>query len=257
MKEIRESMKLFQQHDPMKEIRESMKLFQQHDPMKEIRESMKLLQPSNNSINVVLNLISTEKWGLDSEDFSEFQCSEDGSISIGSNSATHQQIQDIVHQVTSNTFDEGSLHFEQAIDRILAEIRTLREPYLQKILSFLIYSLIVGLFLSAINPVTDYYIKKSLSSGDKREIVKNVRKTLTREVSEKSLLSAFKIVTADVLIVRKLGAKKSKMIGKLYFSSVVEVLEKKRSWSLVVWHDEENQISLQGWVFSTHLKAIK
>lgn len=256
LKEFLESTKAFKFQDPFEELRESMKTFKFQDPFKELRESMKTLQLPN-SIKDILSSISANKWPLAYEDSSDLQINEDGTISIGSDSVNHDQLKSIVHQVVSSTFNGRTIRIEQAIDRVISKIGSLKEPFIQKILTWLIFPLIVGIVLSVVMPIADYYIKETLSSGEKRLIVKQVRKIITSKVENKSYLYSFRIVSANTLNVRKSGYNKSAKVGVLYFGEVVEVLQKGRKWSLVKWHNEESKTSLQGWVLSRYLKRIK
>ncbi|WP_178090919.1 SH3 domain-containing protein [Plesiomonas shigelloides] len=256
MKEIRESMKALQMHDSMKEIRESMKALQMHDPMREIRESMKAFQALGTLGNLV-NGITDERWELVLDGTSGIEVHADGQVTIDSVLVSQENIQEIAQQVISNSIEIRALQFEQYVDSLINEIRSLKDPTRQRLLAWLIYPLIVGLVLSVVNPVADYYIKESLNSDEKRLVVKDVSKAITNTIGNKEYLSSFRIVTTTSLNVRKLGSTKSDVVGKLYLGDVVEVIEKGRNWSFVSWQDTESDVLVRGWVFSRYLKAIK
>ena len=272
MKEIRESMKALQMHDPMKELRESMKALQMHDPMKELRESMKALQINDpmkdiresmktfrslGTLGDLVNGLTDERWELVLDGTDGIEVHADGQVTIDSILVTQEKVQEIAQQVISNCNEIRTLQFEQYIDSLINEIRSLKDPILQRLLAWLIYPLIVGLVLSVVNPVADYYIKETLNSGEKRQVVKDVSKAITNTVGNKAYLSSFRVVTATSLNVRKLGSTKSDVVGKLYLGDVVEVIEKGRNWSLISWQDTESDVVVRGWVFSRYLKAIK
>jgi uncharacterized protein YgiM (DUF1202 family) len=143
------------------------------------------------------------------------------------------------------------------MDRILNEISSLKDPIIQRILTWLIYPIIVGLVLSVVNPISDYYVKEELKSGEKRQVVKDVSSAITSTIDKKYYLRLFRIVTATSLNVRKLGSKNSDIVGSLYLGDVVEVIEKGRKWSLIQWQDGESEATLKGWVYSRYLKVIK
>jgi len=170
---------------------------------------------------------------------------------------TQEQVQEIAQQVISESIKAGAHQFEQYIDTLINEIRSLKDPILQKVLAWLIYPIIVGLVLSVVNPVADNYVKDTLKGGEKRQIVKDVSNAITSTVSNKAYLSSFRVVTATSLNVRKLGSNKSDVVGTLYLGDVVEVIEKDRKWSLISWQDSESDALLRGWVFSRYLKVIK
>ena len=256
MEELRESMMAMQMHDPMKELRESMMAMQMHDPMKELRESLKAYR-SINSLGEIIKNISDNRWNLELESESGIERNLDGSISIDSAIYTQEQVQEIAQQVVSAALDGGTHVFEKQIDKLIYEIRSFKDPVLQKILMWLIYPLIVGLLLSVVSPISDFYIKEALNSGEKRQLIKDVSKAITITSNDKSLLKSFKIVTATSLNVRKSGHIKSEIIENLYLGDIVEVIEKGRKWSLITWQDSEANTLVRGWVFSRHLKVIK
>ena len=256
MKELRESMKALQMQDPMKELRESMKALQMQDPMRELRESMKAFQ-SLGSLGHLINGITDDRWELVLEGASEIEVHADGQVSIDSTLVTQEQVQEIAQQVISNSIEIRNHQFEHYIDSLIDEIRSLKDPVLQRLLAWLIYPLIVGLVLSVVNPVTDYHIKETLNGGEKRQVVKDVSQAITNTISNKAYFSSFRVVTATSLNVRKLGSNKSEVVGKLYLGDVVEIIEKGRKWSFISWQDSESNALVRGWVFSRYLKAIK
>ncbi|KAB7660569.1 SH3 domain-containing protein [Plesiomonas shigelloides] len=256
MKDLRESMKALQMHDPMNEIRESMKALQMHDPMKEIRESMKAFQALGTLGNLV-NGITDERWELILDGTSGIEVHADGQVTIDSILVTQEKIQDIAQQAISNSIEIRALQFEQYVDSLINEIRSLKDPIHQRLLAWFIYPLIVGLVLSVVNPVADYYIKEALNNYEKRQVVKDVSKAITNTIDNKSYLNSFRVVSTTSLNVRKLGSTKSDVVGKLYLGDVVEVIEKGRNWSLISWQDTESDVLVRGWVFSRYLKAIK
>jgi cell fate (sporulation/competence/biofilm development) regulator YlbF (YheA/YmcA/DUF963 family) len=258
MKEIRESMKAMQLYDPMNEIRESMKAMQLYDPMNEIRESIKAMQMHDpmKEVRDLIRALSDNRWVLDFEDESNIHLNADGMVSLGSSSISQKELQILVHQVISAAFDERSNQIDYKFDKLIEQISSLKDPFLQKLLSWLIYPLIVGLVLSVVSPVNDFYIKKALNSNEKMLVVKEVSATVSNTVPD-TFLSSFRIVTADMLYVRNSDSSRSPVLGILYFGDVVEVVEKGRTWSLVGWHDSENNVMLKGWVFSRYLKNIR
>jgi len=256
MRELRESMKALQMHDPMKELRESMKALQMHDPMRELRETMKAFQSLRSRGDLVRG-ITDDRWELVLDGISGIEAHADGQVTIGSTLVTQEQVQEIAQRVISNSIKTKTHQFEQYIDSLITEIRSLKDPALQRILAWLIYPLIVGLVLSVVNPVTDFYIKETLNGGEKRQVVKDVTQAITSTISNNAYLSSFRVVTTTSINVRKLGSNKSDVVGKLYLGDVVEVLEKGRNWSLISWQDGESDALVRGWVFSRYLKAIK
>ena len=80
--------------DPFENFRESMKTLNL-DPFKKLRESMKLVQPSI-SVTNLLRSVSSVKWPLLYEDYVDLSISDDGTISIGSDSITYIELESII-----------------------------------------------------------------------------------------------------------------------------------------------------------------
>ncbi len=268
MKELRESLKAMQMHNPMKELRESLTAMQMHDPMKELRESLTAMQMRDpmkelreaikaaRSLGDLVNGLSNDRWASVLDGGSDIEITSDGLISVNSKLVTQEQVQEIAQRVISNALNEGTYVFDQYVDRLILEIRSLKDPIFQRVLAWLIYPLIVGLVLSVANPIADYYIKEQLSSNEKRLVVKEVSKTIASTFNEKSYLRSFRIVSAKSLNIRRVNSNTSDVIGVLFLGDVVEVIEKGRKWSLISWQDSESGVFVRGWVFSRYLKAI-
>jgi len=119
-----------------------------------------------------------------------------------------------------------------------------------------IFPLIIVICASIINPIVDHNIKGYLN-GDKRSIVKELKSTVNSTIDNKKVLSSLRYVSADILNVRSSASSKSEIIGYLYFSSAILVLEKKNSWTLIEWSDSDSDLKITGWVFSRYLKKFE
>ncbi len=230
----------------------TIKALQLTDPLKEFRRSIDAID-SLSSINNVFNTISETRWESDTD----IQITEDGTISIGLNSIDQQKLQEFAIEVLEKSFNGISSQIESQLENVIKEINSLKDPFLQKVMIWLIYPIIVGLVLSVVTPITDFYIKRELNSGEKRAVVKKVKQSIVSNIANKSVLTTFRIVSANTLNVRQSGSRKSEIIGQLHIGYIVEVLNKERKWSLVIWHDKNTNTSIQGWVFSRYIKAIR
>ena len=253
MKEMRKSLKALQIHDPMKELRESLKAFQMHDPMKELRESLKAVR----SYSEFAKSISNDAWSPRIDGGSRIEINADGQLTINSKLITQERVQEIAQCVFSKALSDRTYVFEQQINRLIQEIQALKDPVFQRVIAWLIYPLIVGLVLSVVNPITDFYIKERLTKNEKKTVVEEVSKTLINSFNDQSSLSSFKIVSSTSLYIRKSGSKKSEIITTLFLGDVVEVIEKDEKWFLISWRDGESGANVQGWVYSRYLRAIK
>jgi len=266
LKELQEAMKTMQMHNPLKELQEAMKTMQMHNPLKELQESMKIMQMHNplkelreamKAVRVFGEFVSDNSQSPEVYGESGIEINPDGTLIIDSKLVTQERVQEIVQSVISKAFDDSSNVFEQNINKLIQEIRALKNPVFQNVIAWLIYPLIVGFLLSVINPVTDYYIKQRLSKNERSLVVEEVSKTLNETFTDKSSLISFRIVSVSALNVRKSSSSKSDIITTLYLGDVVEIIKKDQKWFLISWRDTENDTSIQGWAYSHYLKAIK
>ena len=276
VKELCESMQALKYQDPLKELRESLRTFQYQDPLKDIRESMQSLhlqfqnfiKPIGDSINdlqsslkntnlkQVLDSISRGNWPLAYElDGSDILVDGDGTISVATDSISKEALQDIVNQVTESAFEYAGDKLDIAVSRIVNEIQSLKDPFIQKILTRFVFPIIVGVVLLIVKPISDYYLRQSFTI-DKRVASKEINRLVRVVAKDKTYLASFRFVKEDTLNVREKGNQKSKIIGYLYFGQVVEIIEKGRSWTLVKWTDTQGG-TIQGWVYTRYLQRFK
>lgn len=268
LKEYREAMKAIQLNDPMKEVREAMKALQLQDPLKEYREAMKAtqfhgsIQAANSALKAlglenILKTMSQQEWplahaGVDGG----ISVNADNTVTLNSTTLSCSEIQQIANEIADRTFNRSSEQIEYVITKLVAEIRALKNPALEKILSLLVYPIIVALIFSIVNPITDYYIKESLNA-EKREVEKKIKKHVLSATEDSTTLNSFRLVSRKFLDVRVNPSATSPTLGRLYFGQVVVLIEKRKDWSLVAWSDDDNQLAVQGWVFSRYLSKFQ
>jgi cell fate (sporulation/competence/biofilm development) regulator YlbF (YheA/YmcA/DUF963 family) len=282
MKEVREAMKALQLQDPLKEYREAMKAIKLHDPMKGIREAMKAVelqgplkeyrtamtatQSSMREINDglkalglenILKTISRQEWPLAHATVDGgITVNADNTVTIDSTTLSCFEIQQIANEIADRTFNRSSEQIEYVITTLVAEIRALKNPALEKLLSLLVYPIIVALIFSIINPITDFYIKESLGA-EKRETEKKIKKHVLASTKDRAALDSYRLVSRGFLDVRANPSATSPALGRLHFGQVVMLIEKRKDWSLVAWSDDETEVAIQGWVFSRYLGKFR
>jgi len=139
---------------------------------------------------------------------------------------------------------------------LLSEIKKLRDPSLKRIL----YDILVPIFLSIIMLfVTPHLenIQKNLFSKNKTAATKFIEREIPKTLPDNNILYDFRFVTASILNVRSRNCQRSDLIGKLYFGSVVRIIQRNKNWTLVEWRHQDNDLLIQGWVFSRYLKKFK
>jgi len=296
VKEFRESMKFvdpMEQHrnmmklsDPMKELRESMKFV---DPMKDSRESMKFVSPVEmfkdaleatnllgqfgklqqqikdlqSTVNLdsfgsliieaqkINSLVGITKFGV------EPSINTDGTLSFLDDSVRLSSLQDVAENVIANVIKDKSANIVEAFERLIVEVKALKDPLIQKVLIQLIFPIIFSLIFAFFNPYADFNVKNYLNKTEKKQIGNQLNKAVVSHVHSSETLAALRYVSADILNVRQSNKTNGKLIGYLYFAQVVVVLEKQKDWTRVKWVDETGENSIEGWVFSRYLKKFK
>jgi hypothetical protein len=283
MKDLRDSMEFL---DPMKEYREAMKHVHS---MKGLQESIKFILPSERFKDALgaTNLwdqfgglhqqIKTLKSTISAESISslikevraintqvgitdfgtEPSINPDGTLTFALDSIELQSLHDVGSQVILHALQNQSANIVEAIERLIVEIRSVKDPLIQKILSQLIFPVVFALVFAFFNPVADFYVKNYLNKHEKKQISTQINESVISNVQSKEVLRNLRYVKADILCVRKNKSKSGQLIGHLNFGQVVEVLEKRKNWSLIKWEDETGQISIEGWVFTRYLKNFK
>jgi hypothetical protein len=252
IREAQSVMKVLQIPDHLLEAQKVMMALQIPDHFKEAQIALKSLR-----MDSIINALSQDRWPLAYEaDISDLMINNDNTISLGSKALSYAEIQEIVNQITDKAFNKAAKDFEQTLTSIIAEIRALKNPALEKILTWLVFPIIVGLIYSIINPITDYYIKAYLAS-DKRYTEKQIKKHAIRSVEDVAQLKFYRLVIREVISVRSKPLTKSPVFRKLYFGQPVILLAKKKNWALITWSDEGNDLMLQGWVLSKYLSKFK
>lgn len=78
-----------------------------------------------------------------------------------------------------------------------------------------------------------------------------------RRVLSKDDLKSFRIVTKNELIVRDGKKLNTKINGKLNKSDVIQIVEKERNRTYIIFYNKENDEVIKGWVSTRYLKKIK
>lgn len=143
----------------------------------------------------------------------------------------------------------------EAVENLKLFIASQNNPYVTYLLQIIILPLIVSLIGTyIINP----RINDVLSSYQNQHIVKKeIAIGVKQYIQDSKQLIRFRIVSCNILNVRKEKSTKSKIISHLSFGEVVEIIQKDKNWCLVRKYDNDNEIIIQGWVFTRYLSRIK
>jgi hypothetical protein len=253
MSRIVESMKMPPHIQEMSRIVESMKMPTLAQEISHIVEFFKEVNTPKGKSRVTELLKIASTFQENTDNVSNIRIDADGEICFGNSSISSDRIIAAIEAAV----DPLEKSINKAIDNIILEIKSLKEPVAQKIFILYIWPLIAILLSAVIQPVSDFYIKEKLTSNTKKAILKETKEFVTNNIYTDRFTIPIKIVTANNLVVRSSNSTKSEKIGILYFGSIVEVIEKKRDWCLVSWIDDRNALSLKGWVFSRYLTSLK
>lgn len=166
------------------------------------------------------------------------------------------EIQSLIDETISSyqdTFEKET--FEKSINRLISEIRKNKDPFVQRLILNFIFPIIVSIIISFFNPIIAE-IREHIFVRDKRAATKIVKRTISQSEIPGGVLANHRFITADILVVRSKGNRKSKIIGKLYFGQIVLMIQKKKDWSLVEWKDSDGGLFIKGWVFTRYLKKF-
>ena len=147
---------------------------------------------------------------------------------------------------------------KENFDALLSGLDKIGDPSLKSIIYSFLISMFVSIIIVFVTPHLEH-MQKNLLSQDKATVTKFIEREFPKVLPDenKDLLYDLRFVTADVLNVRIKDYQRSKLIGKLYFKSIVRVIQKKKNWTLVEWKDQDSDSVIQGWVFSRYLKKFK
>lgn len=248
---LREIMRGVQAPDPLVGLREIIEGIQASDPLAGFLEIIKELR-----LNGIAEAISADKWPLAYTSAKDIILNDDSTFTVNSTKLSYIEVQNIANRIVDRKVGQSIKGLEHAITGIAADIRALKNPALEKILTFLIYPIIIGLILSVVNPIMDYYIKKSLSA-EKRETEKKIKKHVAMVVGDMGTLDSYRLISSKALNIRSKASRKSAILGQIYLGHIVVLVKKDKDWSLVTWSDNDSGVMIQGWVFSRYLSKLR
>lgn len=241
----------------MKKIGESMaRTVALADPLRELRQAATGFQ-FNEQIKAICNAVAIQDWSAVYDNTgNDFNVNDDGTVSVRSQTITQLQLQEVADRLTDKLLGSAKEGLESILRNFLAEMRKEKDPVKNLVLKYLVFPVIVGLVMVVIGPISDFYMKKFLAS-DQRQFKKLVSKHVIASLENKAGIERYRFVSIRLLQVRSNPSRRAHIMGTLYLGQVVEVLKKSRNWALVKWYDNENDLSLQGWVFSRYLHVFK
>lgn len=144
---------------------------------------------------------------------------------------------------------------EGAFRKFVDSLRGL-DPLKQFFLIVIFGPMIVGIVLSVVNPVSDYYVRKWLSDSP-QGAEKQAKARVVNEAGGMIVLGEYRLVIArPSLVIRESPAALGKKMGSLEFGTAVRSVKEQEAFTLVEWRGEGDVI-LAGWVFTRYLKKFR
>lgn len=184
----------------------------------------------------------------------DFQFNNDGTVTAEENTYKLSEVQSLVDRFIEN-LDFGSRlqTIEEGINRLSREAKKTKNPIVQQ---FIIGLVIWFLTTFLIGPrIIEFQNKKSASQS--KRVVRALKKEFIKPEFENIDFSHIRIVATTCLNVREENNRRSTIIGKIYLGNVVTVVERRKSWTLVEWVSEDNELKIKGWVYSRYLEKLK
>lgn len=220
------------------------------DPFEDIRKSLLAHQAPFQALTEKALIDSIAKSGfhasLKSTDFSAVWQELDAQLKAQAS----QAMRTITHEAAEQPTPEA------ALQQILAAIAQTSEPKLQKVLWLIVVPMVFLLLNVVLAPIGDFYVKKSLEEKPRQEAHKAVKQAASDTVGDLRLLSDYRYVATQSLMIRSSASAKSPVMGQLHFGQTVHVLQKNKDFTLVSWTSPDHASSVQGWVFSRYLKRF-
>ena len=163
------------------------------------------------------------------------------------------------------------LDSEKAEDIVSKELSENKEPnkISKSVKSVILFIYHFMLFLAATTQVAQYVentvipIVKSYTRHEQENVfqsdkvaVKWINDELKKDVSNQ-ITKNFRIVVKNNLVVREGKSSNSRITGQLNAGHVVQIIEKRRNWSYVIYSNYMDGQVTEGWVLTRYLRQIK
>ena len=140
-----------------------------------------------------------------------------------------------------------------------AMLDAIRRPsvpsWIQTVLFYLLLPILASAIANILSTLAIDYVKAGRSESI-QEASKSVNSRAVAAVGDPALLTDYRFVSAKSLKVFTNAKALSPPIGEMRFGQAERVLRNEKDFSLVEWSAKDKSVSIQGWVFSRHLKKF-
>jgi len=197
-----------------------------------------------------------------------FELNEDGSITIGDDEFSQEEIHDEVSEIFSETIDKPN--FDQLFWKRIENIKEKR-PTLYRLVVYTISIMITVVSTYHLTarykafydnqPVSPDYVlvsRQICKAQPPNKILRDVIYSLRNDpFMGKDILSEYQVVKCETLNVRVHPSMKSQVLGTLKVGYMVRIVERHKKWTLVEYLSKDESIKIQGYVFNKFLIQIK
>jgi len=118
--------------------------------------------------------------------------------------------------------------------------------------------LLLALFVNLLSALIFQIGLTTWESKASRPAITSIRSTARAIQRSGQISSPIRVVVAQSLIVRAGPGQRTRPVGRLYLGDVVTVLKvRNRSWALVEFRHQQEEIVVQGWVFRRYLQTLR
>ncbi|KAF0220197.1 MAG: hypothetical protein FD174_1436 [Geobacteraceae bacterium] len=185
----------------------------------------------------------------------DFQIYSDGTVTGFGSSINIEEIQDLIRNKIRD--------FEIVGDNKTIELKIYeyfesfgnRHPIIRFIMLSIALSMIIGIYINNRTDSSDKIIK--YIDHQNAVLLKELKREIKKQQIQPQVINCYRVVSSRLLTVKSSNSRDSQTVGNLYFGQVVEIVEKKRHWSLVEYHNDSDEICIRGWVYTRYLDKFK
>lgn len=242
LKDLQATLAAAKIHDPAREMQAAIARWRIEDPTTALQRAFRDLR-----FEGLRKSIGPEAWP---------EAHRAGDADYAADKLNKSELQELLNAVVEKALARSDSRLERFVATLVDEIRSLRNPLHEKLLTWVVFPILVTLLFSIVNPVADYYVKEALAKNE-RLAKKEIKTQIQLTVASSPAIDSFRFISRRVLSVHQNPRARSPIIGTLSLGKPVLLVEKQKDWSLVAWTSEDGTVSLKGWVYSRYLAKFR
>jgi hypothetical protein len=244
--------------DPLKDLQAALAAARINDPAREMQAALARwrLEDPTNAVQRAFRDLRVEGFrkSIGPEAWPEAHSTD--AVGDAPETVNQSELQELLEAVVEKALAHSDSRLERFIATLVDEIRSLRNPLHEKLLTWVVFPILVALLFAVVNPVADYYVKEALAENE-RKAKKEIRAQVQATLPPSPTIDSFRFVSRKSLSVHQNPRAKSPIVGTLTLGKAVLLVEKQKDWSLVAWSSEDGKVNVQGWVYSRYLAKFR